>query len=67
MLSTVLCSRRRRSWGRSGCRMVSMLVLLGLPLSAVAAQLNIAGIHCFTFNSVEATEAWRQKSLARLA
>ena len=36
MLSTVLCSRRRRSWGRSGRRMVSMLVLLGLPLSAVA-------------------------------
>ena len=37
------------------------------PLSAVADQLGIVGIHCFTFNSVEATETWRQKSLARLA
>ena len=37
------------------------------PLSVVADQLGVVGIHCFTFNSVEATEAWRQKSLARLA
>lgn len=36
------------------------------PLTAVADELGITGLHCFTFNAVEATEAWRRKSLARL-
>jgi len=27
-------------------------------------ELGIAGVHCFTFNQVEATEAWRQASLS---
>ncbi len=37
------------------------------PLSAVAGELDIAGIHCFTFNAVDTTEDWRQKTLRRLA
>lgn len=37
------------------------------PLSAVADELDIVGIHCFTFNAVDTTEDWRQKSLRKLA
>ena len=37
------------------------------PLTAAADELGITGLHCFTFNAVEATEAWRRKSLTRLA
>ncbi len=36
------------------------------PLSAVADELEIVGIHCFTFNAVDTTEDWRQKSLKKL-
>jgi len=36
------------------------------PLSAVADELDIVGIHCFTFNAVDTTEDWRQKSLRKL-
>ena len=37
------------------------------PLAAVADELDIVGIHCFTFNAVDTTEDWRQKSLRKLA
>ena len=37
------------------------------PLSGRAHELGIAGIHCFTFNAVDTTENWRQKSLRKLA
>jgi methylenetetrahydrofolate reductase (NADPH) len=37
-----------------------------VPISNHAEELNIAGIHCFTFNAVESTEAWRTKSMSRL-
>ena len=37
------------------------------PLSGRADELDIAGIHCFTFNSVDTTEDWRQRSLKKLA
>ncbi|MEE2697551.1 MAG: methylenetetrahydrofolate reductase [Actinomycetota bacterium] len=37
------------------------------PLSAVADELEIVGIHCFTFNAVDTTKDWRQKSLRKLA
>ena len=37
------------------------------PLSGRANELGIAGIHCFTFNAVDTTENWRQKSLRKLA
>jgi len=37
------------------------------PLSGRADELGIAGIHCFTFNAVDTTEDWRQKSLRKLA
>ena len=33
------------------------------PLSK-CETLGIVGVHCFTFNQIEATEAWRQTSLA---
>ncbi len=36
------------------------------PLSKRAADLDITGIHCFTFNAVDTTEDWRQKALAGL-
>ncbi len=36
------------------------------PISNDAEELNIAGIHCFTFNAVESTEAWRTKAMGRL-
>lgn len=34
------------------------------PLSRRADELNIAGLHVFTFNSIETTAAWQRKSLA---
>ena len=37
------------------------------PLASVAEELDIAGIHCFTFNAVDTTEDWRRKSLKKLA
>jgi methylenetetrahydrofolate reductase (NADH) len=36
-----------------------------LPDLAVPAR-NVAGLHFFTFNEIEATERWRQETLARL-
>ena len=36
------------------------------PLSRRADELGISGIHCFTFNAVDTTESWRQKSLRKL-
>lgn len=36
------------------------------PLSKVAGELGIEGIHLFTFNNVEATVAWQHKQLERL-
>jgi methylenetetrahydrofolate reductase (NADPH) len=36
------------------------------PLSGVAEELDIVGIHCFTFNAVDTTEDWRQKALQKL-
>ena len=35
------------------------------PLSKQADELNIDGIHLFTFNNVEATAKWQQKQLAK--
>jgi methylenetetrahydrofolate reductase (NADPH) len=29
-------------------------------------DMNVAGVHVFTFNEIEPTEAWRQEMLARL-
>ena len=37
-----------------------------VPVSDYAEELDIAGIHCFTFNAVESTEAWRKKTMERL-
>ena len=37
------------------------------PLSKQAEEFNIEGIHLFTFNNVEATAKWQQKSLAKLS
>jgi methylenetetrahydrofolate reductase (NADPH) len=37
-----------------------------IPLSTRAEELGIVGIHCFTFNAVDTTEDWRQKSLQKL-
>ena len=37
-----------------------------IPISNDAEELDIAGIHCFTFNAVESTEAWRTKAMGRL-
>jgi methylenetetrahydrofolate reductase (NADPH) len=34
------------------------------PLSKRATELNIVGLHLFTFNSIEATAAWQQKALS---
>ena len=40
--------------------------LLG-PMSRHAEALDIVGLHVFTFNNVEATEAWRRRQLDRLS
>jgi len=37
------------------------------PMSKVACDLNIEGLHLFTFNNVEATAAWQQKQIAKLS
>jgi len=37
-----------------------------IPISSDAEELDITGIHCFTFNAVESTEAWRTKAMGRL-
>lgn len=37
------------------------------PLSTDLERLRISGIHCFTFNQVATTEAWRQEALRSLA
>ncbi len=37
------------------------------PLAKVADELNLEGIHLFTFNNVDATAAWQQKILAKLS
>jgi methylenetetrahydrofolate reductase (NADPH) len=34
------------------------------PLSRCADELNITGLHLFTFNSIDSTVAWQRKSLA---
>jgi methylenetetrahydrofolate reductase (NADPH) len=38
-----------------------------VPLSEQAQELNIEGLHLFTFNNVQATVEWQQKMLKRLA
>ena len=37
------------------------------PMSKVARDLGIEGLHVFTFNNVEATDAWQRKQLAKLS
>jgi methylenetetrahydrofolate reductase (NADPH) len=37
------------------------------PLSKVADELNLEGIHLFTFNNVDSTVAWQQKALTKLS
>ena len=37
------------------------------PMSKVARDLNIEGLHLFTFNNVEATAEWQRKQLAKLS
>lgn len=37
------------------------------PMSKVARDLGIEGIHLFTFNNVEATATWQRKQLAKLS
>ena len=37
-----------------------------VPISNHADELDIAGIHCFTFNAVESTANWRTKAINRL-
>lgn len=37
------------------------------PLSRNASDLGITGVHCFTFNSVDTTEEWRQKVIKKLS
>lgn len=37
------------------------------PMSKVASDLNIDGIHLFTFNNVEATAEWQRKQLTKLS
>ncbi len=34
-----------------------------IPLSADLERLEVRGIHCFTFNQIEATENWRREAL----
>ena len=38
----------------------------GLLPELAAPERNVAGLHFFTFNEIEATERWRQETLARL-
>jgi methylenetetrahydrofolate reductase (NADPH) len=38
-----------------------------VPMSRHAGELGIEGLHIFTFNNVEATEAWRRRQTVRLA
>jgi methylenetetrahydrofolate reductase (NADPH) len=38
----------------------------GLLPDLAAPERNVAGLHFFTFNEIEATERWRQETLARL-
>ena len=38
----------------------------GLLPDLAAPERNVAGLHFFTFNEIEATEHWRQEALARL-
>ncbi len=35
-----------------------------VPMSDKLADLNVTGLHCFTFNQVAATEAWRQEVIS---
>ncbi len=37
------------------------------PMSKVASELNIEGLHLFTFNNVEATAEWQRKQLTKLS
>ena len=37
------------------------------PMSKVATELGIEGLHVFTFNNVDATAQWQQKQLAKLS
>jgi methylenetetrahydrofolate reductase (NADPH) len=37
-----------------------------VPLGKVANELNIEGVHLFTFNNVEATAEWQRRQLAKL-
>jgi methylenetetrahydrofolate reductase (NADPH) len=36
------------------------------PLAKVSDELNLEGVHLFTFNNVDATAEWQQKALAKL-
>ena len=36
------------------------------PISSRADELNISGVHCFTFNAVDSTVNWRTKAISRL-
>ena len=36
------------------------------PISSRADELNISGVHCFTFNAVDSTVDWRTKAISRL-
>lgn len=36
------------------------------PISSRADELNISGVHCFTFNAVDSTVDWRTKTISRL-
>jgi methylenetetrahydrofolate reductase (NADPH) len=38
----------------------------GLLPDLAAPERKVAGLHFFTFNEIEATERWRQETLARL-
>jgi methylenetetrahydrofolate reductase (NADPH) len=37
------------------------------PLSKVAGELGIEGLHLFTFNNVQATAEWQSRMVAKLA
>jgi len=36
------------------------------PMDHVLESLDVQGLHCFTFNAVEATESWRQQHISGL-
>ncbi len=36
------------------------------PISSRADELNISGVHCFTFNAIDSTVDWRTKTISRL-